>query len=232
MLKRYPNGIDEASFFQHDVTAAPAYLQTEALTNEQGRRLHYAVYTGLASLLYLVNLGTIDQHVWLARVGSLDPKGAPFRHVLAVAQLMHGMLNDLGLTGFVKTSGSSGIHIFIPVKRGYTFEQTRHWAEQVALEVSRRAPQVATTERALAERKKAQVYVDWQQNARGKTIAAPYTARPKPQATVSAPVTWEEVEAGFILTDFTIETMLERLREVGDIWADLRRTRQTLSDLA
>jgi bifunctional non-homologous end joining protein LigD len=242
VLKRYPNGINDTGFFQHDVTSGPAYLQTEALTNEQGRRLHYAVYTDLASLLYLVNLGTIDQHVWLARVGSLDepdyvvfdldPKGAPFRNVLTVARLMHGMLGDLEMTGCVKTSGSSGIHIFIPVKRGYTFEQTRHWAEQMAREVASRVPKVATTERSLAARTKAQVYIDWQQNASGKTIAAPYTIRPKPRATVSAPVTWDEVEVGFRLTDFTIATMSERMQEVGDVWAGPRWRRQTLPDLA
>jgi DNA ligase D-like protein (predicted polymerase)/DNA ligase D-like protein (predicted 3'-phosphoesterase) len=238
ILKRYPNGIEEEGFFQHDVTAAPAYIKTERLANEQGRELNYAVYTDLASLIYLVNLGTIGQHPWLSRVSNLerpdyvvfdlDPKGAPFGNVLKVARLMKTVLDELDVTGFVKTSGSSGIHIFVPIKRSYTFEQTMDWAEVVAKQVAARNPKLATVERRLAEREKNQVYVDWQQNARGKSIAAPYTARPKPKATVSAPVTWEEIEAGFKLTDFSLATMIERIESNGDEWAGLLRSRQSL----
>lgn len=238
ILKRYPNGIQEQGFFQHDVASAPAYIKTERLTNEQGRELNYAVYTDLASLIYLVNLGTIGQHPWLSRVSDLerpdyvvfdlDPKGAPFGNVLKVARLVKKVLDELGVTGFVKTSGSSGIHIFVPIKRHYTFEQTMDWAELVAKQVAARNPKLATVERRLAEREKTQVYVDWQQNARGKSIAAPYTARPKPKATVSAPVRWEEVEAGFKLTDFNLATMIERIESTGDEWASLLRSRQSL----
>jgi DNA ligase D-like protein (predicted ligase)/DNA ligase D-like protein (predicted polymerase)/DNA ligase D-like protein (predicted 3'-phosphoesterase) len=238
ILKRYPNGIEEESFFQHDVTVAPAFLKTVLLENEQGRKLHYAVYTDLASLIYLVNLGTIGQHPWLSRVDKLDrpdyvafdldPKGAPFGNVLKVARLMKQVLDELEVTSFVKTSGSSGIHIFVPIKRRYTFEQTMDWAAQVSLAVAARNSKIATTERRLAEREKTQVYVDWQQNARGKSIAAPYSVRPKPKATVSAPVSWEEIEAGFKLTDFTIATMPARIERLGDLWTNLLRTQQTL----
>ncbi len=238
ILQRYPNGIEEESFFQHDVASAPAYLKTALLENERGRELHYAVYTDLASLIYLVNLGTIDQHPWLSRVDrldqpdyvafDLDPKGAPFSNVLKVARLMKQVLDELRLISFVKTSGSSGIHIFVPIKRRYSFEQVMDWAEQVAQTVAARNRKIATTERRLAEREKMQVYVDWQQNARGKSIAAPYTVRPKPKATVSAPVSWEEVEEGFKLTDFTSATMLARIERMGDLWAKLLRIPQTL----
>lgn len=238
ILKRYPNGIKDEGFFQHDVTSAPEYIKTERLANEQGRQLNYAIYTDLASLLYLVNLGAIGQHPWLSRVDNLDrpdyvvfdldPKGAPFGNVLKVARLTKKVLDELNVTGFVKTSGSSGIHVFVPIKRSYSFEAAMDWAELVAQEIVARNPKIATVERRLAEREKAQIYVDWQQNARGKSIAAPYTARPRPKATVSAPVSWEEVEAGFKLTDFTIETMDERMESVGDLWGDLMRTRQAL----
>jgi bifunctional non-homologous end joining protein LigD len=238
VLKRYPNGIDEDSFFQHDVTSAPPYLKTEPLENERGRKLNYAVYTDLASLIYLVNLGAISQHPWLSRVDNLDrpdyvvfdldPKGAPFGNVLKLARLMKAALDDLELTGFVKTSGSSGIHVFIPIRRSYSFEQVMDWAEKLSKDIASRNPKIVTTARRLAEREKSQIYLDWQQNARGKTIAAPYTVRPRSKATVSAPVTWEEVEAGFKLTDFTIETMPGRIEEIGDLWKDLLRTRQTL----
>jgi bifunctional non-homologous end joining protein LigD len=106
------------------------------------------------------------------------------------------------------------------------------WAGLLAREAAARNPKIATIERRLAEREKTQVYIDWQQNARGKSIAAPYTARPKPKAMVSAPVSWEEIEAGFKLSDFTIETMIGRAEDAGDQWAALARTRQTLPDLS
>jgi bifunctional non-homologous end joining protein LigD len=238
VLKRYPNGINEESFFQHDVSSAPPYIKTEPLENERGRKLNYAVYTDLASLIYMVNQGAISQHPWLSRVDNLDrpdyvvfdldPKGAPFGNVLKLARLMKAALDDLELTGFVKTSGSSGVHVFVPIRRSYSFEQVMDWAEKLSKDIASRNPKIVTTERRLVERKKSQIYLDWQQNARGKTIAAPYTVRPKPKATVSAPVTWDEVDAGFKLTDFTIETMPGRIEEIGDLWKDLLRTRQTL----
>src|SRR5262249_5211153 len=205
------------------------------------RELNYAVYTDLASLIYLVNLGTIGQHPWLSRadnldrpdyvVFDLDPKQAPFANVLKVARSMKEVLDELELTGFVKSSGSTGMHVFIPIKRRYSFEQTMEWSEKLAKEVASRNPKIATIERRIHEREKTQVYVDWQQNARGKSIAAPYSARPKPKATVSAPVTWEEVHEGFKMTDFTIETMPARIKDVGDLWENLLRTRQILANL-
>src|SRR5262249_59680524 len=118
---------------------------------------------------------------------------------------------------------------FMPIARRYSFEQTMDWSEKLAKEVASRNPKIATTERRLLEREKTQIYIDWQQNARGKSIAAPYTVRPKPKATVSAPVTWEEVQEGFKITDFTIENMPARVEEVGDLWKNLLRTRQTLA---
>ncbi|HKX33677.1 MAG TPA: non-homologous end-joining DNA ligase [Blastocatellia bacterium] len=242
ILKRYPNGIEGKAFYQHNVTSAPGFVNTHPLANEQGGTVNYVIFTDLASLIYTINLGAISQHPWLSRIGSfdhpdfvvfdLDPKGAPFGNVLKVARLMKNALDEMKLKSFVKTSGSSGIHVFIPIKRGYTFEQTMKWAELVAKDVASRNPKIATVERRLSERESAQVYVDWQQNARGKSIAAPYTVRPTPKATVSAPVRWEDVEAGFKLTDFTIETMPERIQEAGDLWRDLRRTRQPLAGFA
>lgn len=241
VLKRYPNGLADDGFFQHDVKSAPALLKTELLTNEVGRKLNYAVYTNLASLIYIVNLGTIGQHPWLSRVGSLetpdfiafdlDPKGAPFGNVLKVALVMKKVLDEIGIQSFTKTSGSAGIHIIVPVSKGYSFEEAMEWAKGVAEEVSRRAPKIATVERSISERKKDQVYVDYQQNARGKTIAAPYTVRPKPKATVSAPVSWKEVAAGFKLTDFTLQTMPERINKIGDLWADMNKAKQRLPKL-
>lgn len=241
ILKRFPNGIDKQAFFQHNVTTAPPYIKTIEVQVEKRRTVHYAVYTDLASLIYLVNLGNIDQHCWLSRVDNLDrpdyvvfdldPKGAPFSNVLNVALSIKEALDRLKITGFAKTSGSSGMHIFIPIKRQYTFPQALAWAERVSNLVAGKIPKIATTERRLARRAKGQIYIDAQQNARGKSIAAPYTVRPKPKATVSAPVTWEEIEEGFDLDDFTIETVPARIKEIGDLWKDFFTLRQTLRDI-
>jgi bifunctional non-homologous end joining protein LigD len=238
VLKRYPHGIEEEPFFQHNVPTGPAYLKRETLESTAGRTLEYAIYTDLASLLYLVNLGVIAQHVWLSRVDrldrpdyvvfDLDPKGAPFGNVLKVARLMKQTLDELGVKGFAKTSGSSGIHIFVPINRRYSFEETMEWAELVANNAVARNPKIATTERRLAEREKSQIYIDWQQNARGKTIAAAYTVREKAQAPVSAPVTWKEIDDGFKLSDFTIRTMPGRIKTRGDLWKDIFISRQSL----
>ncbi|HYE75990.1 MAG TPA: DNA ligase, partial [Blastocatellia bacterium] len=138
----------------------------------------------------------------------------------------------IGIESFVKTSGSSGLHVFVPVRKGYEFEEAMEWSKGVAKEVARRAPKIATVERSISERRKNQVYVDYQQNARGKTIASPYTVRPKPKATVSAPVSWKEVESGFKLTDFTIQTMPERINKIGDLWAGMNKPKQRLPKLA
>jgi bifunctional non-homologous end joining protein LigD len=238
VLQRYPNGIEGEAFFQHNVPTGPAYLKRASLESRGGRTLEYAVYTGLASLLYLVNQGVIAQHVWLSRIDKLDrpdyvvfdldPKGAPFENVLKVARLMKQTLDELGVTGFAKTSGSSGIHIFVPIKRRYSFDETMDWAEQVANDTASRNPKIATTERRLAEREQSQIYIDWQQNARGKTIAAAYTVRERPQAPVSAPVNWIEIDEGFKLSDFTIRTMPGRIKTRGDLWRDFFLTRQSL----
>jgi DNA ligase D len=238
VLKRYPNGVGEPAFYQHNTPEGPGYLKRERLESVGGRTLDYAVYTDLASLLYLVNLGVIAQHVWLSRIDrlerpdyvvfDLDPKGAPFGNVLKVALQMKQTLDEMGLRGFAKTSGSSGLHIFVPIKRQYSFDEAMRWAELAAKDAAARNPKITTTQRRLADRESSQIYIDWQQNARGKTIAAAYTAREKPKATVSAPVTWEEIDAGFKLIDFTIESMPERIRKAGDLWKDLLQTKQSL----
>jgi bifunctional non-homologous end joining protein LigD len=240
ILKRFPNGIKDDGFFQHDVTSAPALLKTEKLESETGRVLNYAVYTDLASLVYLVNIGTIAQNPWLSPLAhldrpdhvviDLDPKGAPFENVLAVARNARTVLDELGLTAFVKTSGSTGIHIFVPIKPVYDYDRVAGFAERVATRIAAVDPKISTVARSLAERQKSQVYVDWQQNARGKSAASVYSVRAKPGATVSAPVTWDEVERGLAIADFTIETMPGRIDDVGDLWADLFKRRQSLPE--
>ncbi len=241
ILKRYPNGVGGQMFFQHNVESAPALLKTEALVSETGRKLNYAVYTDTASLIYLINIGVIEQHPWHSRVKNLDrpdyivfdldPHGAPFSNVLAVALVMRDILKDLKLTGYPKTSGSSGVHIYVPLTPRYAYEEVAGFAEEVSNRVAEREPRIATVERRIAERKKDQIYVDWQQNARGKSAASVYTVRAKSGATVSTPVTWREIARGIEISEFTIKTVPARLKKRGDLWKDFFKDRQRLPKL-
>jgi bifunctional non-homologous end joining protein LigD len=241
ILKRYPSGIGGQMFFQHNVESAPELLRTEGVESETGRKLNYAVYTDLASLIYLVNIGTIEQHPWHSRVANLDcpdyivfdldPHGAPFSNVLEVALAMRDVLKDFKLTGYPKTSGSSGVHIYVPLRPRYEYEEVAEFSEQVSDRVAESLPRIATTERRIAERKKNQIYVDWQQNARGKSAASIYTVRAKPGASVSTPVTWREVARGFQISDFTIKTVPARIKKKGDLWKEFFKDRQSLPAL-
>ncbi|HVG17685.1 MAG TPA: non-homologous end-joining DNA ligase [Blastocatellia bacterium] len=241
ILKRYPNGISGQMFFQHNVESAPDVLRTERLESETGRMLNYGVYTDLASLIYLVNIGTVEQHPWHSRVSNLDrpdyvvfdldPHGAPFANVLQVALAMRDVLKSLKLTGYPKTSGSSGIHIYVPVRPRYEYQEVADFSEQVSIRVAEQLPKIATVERKIAERKKDQIYVDWQQNARGKSAASVYTVRAKPGATVSTPVTWQEISRGIEIADFTIESVPPRLKKKGDLWKEMMKDRQSLPKL-
>ena len=217
ILQRYPRGIKAPMFFQQDLESAPAFIKTVRLVNQEGRELHYAVFTTLGSVLHFVNQGNIEQHPWHSTIKhltkpdyfmlDLDPKQAPWENVLHVAMVCKEVLDELGLPAFPKTSGSSGIHIYVPLKPKVEFGKVAAVAEAVAAEVAQRAPKIATVQRSLAKRQKQQVYVDAMQNARGKTIAAPFSARAKRGATVSMPLTWKQVETGVKISDFTIQNV-------------------------
>jgi bifunctional non-homologous end joining protein LigD len=238
ILQRYPRGIKAPMFFQQDLDSAPDFIKTARLTNQEGRQLDYGVYSTTASLLHFVNLGTIEQHPWHSTIKrldkpdwiaiDLDPKSAPWENVLQVALLVKEVADEIGLQAFPKTSGSSGIHIYVPLKPANEYDKVAEFARLFATEVAQRAPKMATVERTIAKRKSTQVYVDWMQNARGKTLAASCTARAKPGATVSMPLTWKQVEKGVKIRDFTITNVPEILKKKGDPWADFFKSRQTL----
>ena len=238
ILQRYPRGIKAPMFFQQDLDSAPEFIKTARLTNQEGRQLDYGVYSTTASLLHFVNLGTIEQHPWhstLKRLDKpdwiaidLDPKSAPWENVLQVALVVKEVADEIGLQAFPKTSGSSGIHIYVPLKPANEYEKVAEFARLLATEVAQRAPKIATVERTIAKRKTTQVYVDWMQNARGKSLAAVYTARAKPGATVSMPLTWKQIEKGVKIRDFTITNVPELLKKKGDPWAEFFNSRQTL----
>jgi bifunctional non-homologous end joining protein LigD len=237
ILQRYPRGIKAPMFFQQDLDSAPEFIKTARLTNQEGRQLDYGVYSTVGSLLHFVNLGTIEQHPWHSIVKrldkpdwiaiDLDPKRAPWENVLQVALMVKEVADEVGLEVFPKTSGSSGIHIYVPLKPTNEYDKVAEFARLFASEVAQRAPKIATVERTIAKRKSTQVYVDWMQNARGKSLAAIFTARAKPKAPVSMPLTWKQVEKGVKITDFTITNVPELLKK-SDPWAEFFNSRQAL----
>src|SRR6266446_1506578 len=238
ILQRYPRGIKAPMFFQQDLESAPAFIKTVRLANQEGRELNYAVYTTTLSLLHFVNLGTIEQHPWHSTTKhldkpdylmlDLDPKAAPWQNVLEVALVCKQVLDELGLPAFPKTSGSSGIHVYVPLKPKYDYGRIAEITMALANEVAGRAPKIATTQRSLAKRQKQQVYVDAMQNARGKTIASVFSARAKPGATVSMPLTWKQIEKGVKIADFTIQNVPKLVEKNGDSWAKFFDNQQQL----
>jgi bifunctional non-homologous end joining protein LigD len=237
ILQRYPRGIKAPMFFQQDLDSAPEFIKTARLTNQEGRELDYGVYSTVGSLVHFVTLGTIEQHPWHSTTKhldkpdwiaiDLDPKRAPWENVLQVALVVKEVADEIGLEVFPKTSGSSGIHLYVPLKPKNEYEKVAEFARLFASEVARRAPKIATVERTIAKRKSTQVYVDWMQNARGKSLAAVFTARAKPKATVSMPLTWNQISKGVKIEDFTI-TNVPQLLKKGDPWKDFFASRQSL----
>src|SRR5436853_1191920 len=169
ILQRYPRGINAPMFFQQDLESAPRFIKTVRLTNQEGRELNYAVYTTVGSLLHFVNLGTIEQHPWHSTLKhldkpdylmlDLDPKEAPWQNVLDVALICKEVFDHLGLPAFPKTSGSSGIHVYLPLKPRYDFGRIAEIRTALANQVAQRPPRIAPTQRSLAKRQKQQVYV-------------------------------------------------------------------------
>ena len=235
VMKRYPNGVDAKPFYQHRAPdKRPPGVRVEQATSETETRPHL-IGGSLTTLLYTVQLGAISQDPWFSRVQAEDvmdhaaidldpPDGLPFARVLDVARWVREELEILKTPSFVKTSGSSGMHIYIPMPPDTTYDAGLLFCQIVATVVARKHPAVATVERSLKSRGK-RVYVDYLQNVRGKTLASAYSVRANSFAGVSMPVTWEEVEEGVSPQDFTIRTAPARLDAVGDLWARLRRSK-------
>jgi bifunctional non-homologous end joining protein LigD len=241
-LKRYPDGIEKEFFFQKNVRERFApWLRTETIDSERAARpIHYAFAQDRASLLYLVNLGCIDQNPWMSRsphldnpdfvLIDLDPQECPYDLIVDAALIVKRVLDRIGLTGYPKTTGGDGMHIYIPMEPVYSYEETRTFAELIARLVAQRNPRVFTTPRPVAQRHKNRVYFDYLQNGRSKTIAAPYVLRAYPGAPVAAPLEWGEVRHGLEPAQFNIRNAPRRFAERGDLFAGVLAKPQRLEN--
>jgi bifunctional non-homologous end joining protein LigD len=226
VLTRFPDGIDGKSFYQKDAPEfAPDWIRTEPIwSNDTQRDIRYFVCDDEDSLVYIANLGAIPLHIWASRVGSLelpdwcvidlDPKEAPFSDVIRTADVLHRICDAAGLPNYVKTTGKTGLHIMVPLGRQITYTQSRTLGELLARLVIRELGSIATITRHVTKRGD-KVYIDYLQNRHGQLIVAPFIVRPLPGATVSMPLTWDEVNSTLDPRAFTIRTALERMDAKG-----------------
>ncbi|HLU81303.1 MAG TPA: DNA ligase D [Flavobacteriaceae bacterium] len=239
-LNRHPNGPKDKGFFQKDINRdqAPKWIKTEKIHSESNDKdIDYLICNNEATLMYMVNLGCIEINPWLSRIAhldkpdylllDLDPVDIEFEAVVETALAIKESLDDLGLTGFCKTSGSKGIHIYVPFAARYSYETTRLAAKLIASHSLKKIPKIGSLERSPKNRKK-KVYLDYLQNSRGQTVACPYSVRPKPGATVSTPLEWNELNNQLNINDFNIHNMQERLNEKGDLWKKISTTKNSL----
>jgi bifunctional non-homologous end joining protein LigD len=233
VMKRYPNGATGKCFFMKRAPSPrPAWIETCAIEHASGNIIDFPMVQDLASLLWLVNLGCIDLNQWYARCDDvdrpdylhfdLDPvPGAEFEGVRDTALTVRTALEGLGMKPLAKTTGSRGIHVYVPIVRGPTQKQVWSFAKRFAQDLAKLKPDLITAEYRIAKRPAGRVLVDYNQNAWGRTLASIYSPRPTPQATVSAPVTWAELEQGARIADFRIDNMPSRVARIGDLWSPL-----------
>ncbi|HKC24088.1 MAG TPA: non-homologous end-joining DNA ligase [Thermoanaerobaculia bacterium] len=233
VMKRYPHGASGEFFFMKRAPSPrPPWIETCAIGHASGNVIDFPIVQDLASLLWVVNLGCIDLNQWYARCDDvdrpdylhfdLDPfKGAPFSQVVEVAFLVRSALDALKMPSLVKTTGSKGLHVYVPIVRGPTQKDVWRFAKAFAQEIAARSPSLATAEYRIATRPAGRVLVDYNQNAWGRTLASIYSVRPTPRATVSTPVTWDELQRGVALDDFRLDNVPARVEVLGDLWEPL-----------
>lgn len=233
VMKRYPNGISGDFFFMKRApTPRPASMPLCSIKHASGNVIDFPMISNLAALLWVINLGCIDLNPWYARCDDvdrpdylhfdLDPtEGAPFTQVLEAALIVRDGLSELKMKSYPKTTGSRGIHVYVPIVRRPLQKEVWTFAKALSRELAARNPKLLTAEYRVAKRPARRVLADYNQNAWGRTLASVYSVRPKPQATVSTPVTWEEIERGIRMEDFTIFNVPQRLCKIGDLWKPL-----------
>lgn len=226
-LHRYPEGIEGQDFYQKDLTyPLPEGIRKTPVQHEDGRITHYLLIDNLQSLLYAINLGSIDLHPFLSQVQSLDcpdfcvidldPHDVPFKAVIEAALLLHEILEDSKIKHYCKTSGGKGLHILIPLHAQYGYEQSKQFAEIICHILHKKLPKTTSVERNPEKRPK-KIYLDFLQNRSGQSIVAPYAVRPRPKAMVSTPLSWDEVNEHLDISAYNIATIPERLKNKGDL---------------
>jgi bifunctional non-homologous end joining protein LigD len=241
VMKRYPNGAHGEFFFMKRAPSPrPDWIRTCRIPHGSGNVIDFPIVQDLPSLLWVINLGCIDLNPWYARCDDYDrpdylhfdldpvPK-ATFEQVIETALLVRRGLEGLGMPCLAKTTGSKGIHVYVPIRRGPLQKEVWGFAKRFAMGLAAHAPKLVTSEYRIAKRPPNRVLVDYNQNAWGRTLASIYSVRPRPQATVSTPVTWEELERGVALEDFRIDTVPARVEKLGDLWKPLLAARGCVS---
>jgi len=241
VLNRHPGGIRGASFFQKNVDPRhlPRFVRTVTIrARSTGRNVHYVECNNKATLLYLANLGCIELHPWLSRIGrlnkpdfmviDLDPHGTPFEKVIAVARVTHKLIAEAGGRCLVKTSGKTGLHVYVPVRGQHDFAEVRSVAKLICRLIHKRVPKLT----AFAHRAgRGKIYLDYGRNSIGQTIAAPYSLRAFPRATVSTPLDWSELTTSVRPQRYTLRTIFRRLNGKGDVWESVIRQSTSLDKL-
>lgn len=227
VMTRYPDGIDGKSFFQKDApTHLPDWVRRERMWSEHTQRqIDYLLAEDAQTLMCIANMASIPLHIWSSRIGSLtrpdwcvidlDPKGAPFEHVVRIAIAVGALCDEIGFPAFPKTSGSTGLHVYLPLGGQCTYEQSRMIGMLIAKVIVAQLPDIATVERKI-DKREGKVYLDTLQNGHGQLVVSPFSVRPRPGATVSTPLLWEEVVPGLDPGRFTIRTVLPRVTAMGD----------------
>jgi bifunctional non-homologous end joining protein LigD len=237
VMKRYPHGAaGEFFFMKRAPTPRPSWIRTCSIEHDSGNVIDFPVIDDVASLLWVINLGCIDLNQWYARCDDIDRPdyvhfdldpgdGVTFARVRETALIVRDALESLGMHPLVKTSGSKGIHVYVPIVRGPVQKTVWTFAKALAIELAGRNPQLMTSAYKREKRPPGRVLVDYNQNRWGSTLASVYSVRPQPLATVSTPVTWDEIAAGVKIEDFRLDNVRQRIEKVGDLWKPLLAAR-------
>jgi bifunctional non-homologous end joining protein LigD len=236
VMKRYPHGAaGEFFFMKRAPTPRPDWIKICTIDHGNGNVIDFPMIGDLPSLLWVINLGCIDLNQWYAKCDDinrpdylhfdLDPGYATFEQVRETGLVVRDALTALKIRSLVKTTGSKGLHVYVPIVRGPLQKDVWTFAKALARELAARHPALITAEYRVAKRPLGRVLVDYNQNAWGRTLASIYSVRPRPDATVSTPVTWKEVEDGIRIEDFTVQNVPDRLKQIGDLWKPLLATR-------
>ena len=245
VMKRYPHGAAGDFFFMKRAPSPrPAWIRICSIPHDSGNVIDFPMIQDMAALLWVINLGCIDLNQWYARCDDvdrpdylhfdLDPgAGAGFDRVLETALIVREALDTLQMPSLVKTTGSKGLHVYVPIVHGPVQKEVWTFAKALAHELALRHPALITAEYKVAKRPRGRVLVDYNQNAWGRTLASIYSPRPRPEATVSTPVTWKEIERGIRIEDFTMLNVPARVAKLGDLWKPLleKRGRFNLAEI-